>query len=106
MNKKIKAVICRIFVLIFFLCIGMSMLNINLIKAYASTSDNKWDDTWHISKDGLYSYYVSKDGKLAKIFYYEGPWNIKKLVIPKTIDGYVVTSIGNREPEIQDLFII
>ena len=101
MNKKIKAVIYGIFVSVCFLCTGLSMLNINLIKTYANTSDNKWDDTWHISKDELYSYYVSKDGKWAKIFYYEGPWNIKKLVIPKTIDGYIVTSIGNRESEIQ-----
>jgi hypothetical protein len=93
MGEKKKRLIEK---LLFFMMILMFLPVFSSSHAYASAEAGQWDSTWHTSKDGLYSYYVSKDQKSAKLFYYEGPWNIDKLVIPATIDGYTVTAIGNQ----------
>lgn len=58
-----------------------------------------WDEKVHTDKDGLYSYYISGDGTCARIIYYEGPWDIKKLVIPSVIDGYKVVALDDTSPD-------
>lgn len=78
------------------------------IHVKASEKPSNWDSTWYysvknvlwnseisgnISNDGLYFYTYS--GNSAKIVKYFGSWSSSlPLIIPSTIDGYTVTSIG------------
>ena len=78
------------------------------IHIEASEKPSNWDSNWYysvknvlwnseisgnISNDGLYFYTYS--GNSAKIVKYLGSWSSSlPLIIPSTIDGYTVTSIG------------
>ena len=88
---------------------GFYSLNNLEIHVKASEKPSNWDSTWYsqiknifwnsqmngnISSDGLYLYTVT--GSNAKIIKYFGSWtSTAPLIIPSTIDGYPVNSIGN-----------
>jgi len=79
------------------------------IHVKAASKPSNWDSTWYysvknaiwgsevngnMSTDGLYLYTLS--GNNAKIIKYLGQWSSTvPLIIPNTIDGHLVTSIGN-----------
>ena len=79
------------------------------IHVKASEKPSNWDSTWYsqvknviwnsqingnISSDGLYFYTFT--GNNAKIVKYFGSWSSTiPLIIPSSIDGYTVTSIGS-----------
>ena len=78
------------------------------IHVKATEKPSNWDSTWYysvknvfwnsqingnVSNDGLYFYTYS--GSNAKIVKYFGLWSSSlPLIIPSTIDGYTVTTIG------------
>lgn len=58
---------------------------------------------------GDYEYnIVSEEDKTCKIMYYTGSTDVEKLIIPQTLDGYKVVSIGGRsfvEAPLKDIII-
>lgn len=64
----------------------------------ASIGSNGDNDSYlkndRTSENGMYDYILSNDKSSACIINYYGPTDIKELVIPDTIDGYPVISIG------------
>ncbi|MDX9691921.1 MAG: leucine-rich repeat protein [Acholeplasmataceae bacterium] len=79
------------------------------IHVKVNEKPSNWDSTWYysvkniiwnsqingnVSSDGLYFYTYS--GNNARIVRYFGSWSTSlPLIIPSTLDGYTVTTIGN-----------
>ena len=84
-----------LFVNILILC---AILFISPKSVSAKTGSNGNSDSYlknnRTSEDGMYGYILSNDKSSACITNYYGPTDIKKLIIPDTIDGYPVISIG------------
>ena len=53
-------------------------------------------DVLRAAKDGNYQYDILSDGTAEITHYYQPSYSVDHLIIPQTIDGYTVTSIGSQ----------
>lgn len=93
MMERLGKVTLIMSVIILFVILLISPKSISATAASNGDSDSYLMNN-RTSENGIYGYILSNDKSSACIINYYGATDIKELIIPDTIDGYPVISIG------------